>query len=124
MNANRERALALRGIQALARFEAQEGDVIAPAVSIYETPEAFLVAADMPGADKESVQVRTEAGALTISANVVRSQVQNRAYARHFVLTDGIDYGKAEAEFVDGVLTVRLPKKSEALRRDIPVRGE
>ena len=124
MNGRNERGLAVRPLQALARFEERGGNVIVPAVSIYEMPDAFLVAADMPGAEKGSIQVRAESGALSIRAKVSRSGADVRVYSRRFVLTDGIDYNKSEAEFADGVLTVRLPKTSEVQARNIPVQGD
>lgn len=125
-NSQRDRALIVRGVQALARIEEQDGEAIAPAVSIYETPDAFLVTADIPGADKRSIELRAVPGRLTIRASIVSSSDPHRGriYARAFVLTDGIEYAKAEAEFSDGVLTVRLPKTIDAQRRDIPIRGE
>jgi len=129
MTSNRERALAVRTVQALARLEDLGGGQISPAVGIYETEDAFLVSADMPGADKGSIQVRAEAGSLTIRSTVADDFLgqglhQPRTYVRKFVLTDGVDYGKATAEFVDGVLTVRLPKTDDIKRRDIPIRGD
>lgn len=129
MTSNRDRALAVRGMQALAKTGERDGALIIPAVSIYETDEAFMVGADMPGAEKDSIEVRAEAGSLIIRAavgggNFGPAITQRRVYVRQFILTDGIDFTKASAEFRDGVLTVRLPKTSQVQRRDIPIRGE
>jgi HSP20 family protein len=126
MSVNRERALAVRTVQALARLD---GGQISPAVGVFETEDAFLVAADMPGAEKGSIQVCAQAGSLTIRSAVAESFLghaphQRRTYFRQFVLTDGIDYGKASAEFADGVLTVRLPKDTDTKRWDIQIRGD
>lgn len=129
MDSSRDRALIVRHVHALARIEDSAGETIAPAVSIYETEEAFVVAADMPGADRRSIRVRADAASLSISATVSgdgTSEVREhrRVYARQFVLTGGIAHGSATAEFADGVLTVRLPKTAGSRRREIPVRGE
>ena len=129
MEPRRDRALVVRHVHALARIEDDAGETIAPAVSIYETEDAFVVAADMPGADRGSIRVRADAGSLTIGAslrldatNELREHRQQ--YVRQFVLTAGIDYTEATADFANGVLTVRLPKTLESRRREIPVRGE
>jgi len=129
MEPRRDRALVVRHVHALARIEDDAGETIAPAVSIYETEDAFVVAADMPGADRGSIRVRADAGSLTIRASL-RLDATNglrehrHKYVRQFVLTAGIDHQGATADFANGVLTVRLPKTLESRRREIPVRGE
>ena len=129
MDSPKDRALVVRHVHALARVEDSGGETIAPAVSIYETDEAFLVAADMPGADRGSIRVRADAGSLTIGATLHADgtnemQEHRRGYARQFVLTGGIDHTSATADFANGVLTVRLPKTVDSRRREIPVRGD
>ena len=129
MDSPKDRALVVRHVHALARVEDSGGETIAPAVSIYETDEAFLVAADMPGADRGSIRVRADAASLTISAAVSGDgtdgvREHRRLYARQFVLTSGIEHGSTTAEFANGVLTVRLPKTADSRRREIPVRGD
>lgn len=129
MEPSRDRALVVRHVQALAKIENGAGETIAPAVSIYETDVAFVVAADMPGADRASIRVRADAGSLTIGATLSGdatsdTRERRRTYARQFVLTGGIDHGSATADFANGVLTVRLPKTLDSQRREIPVRGD
>jgi len=129
MEQSRDRALVVRRIHALARIDDAAGETIAPAVSIYETEDAFLVSADMPGADRGSIRVRADAGSLTIGATLHADgtnemQEHRRGYARQFVLTGGIDHTSATADFANGVLTVRLPKTVDSRRREIPVRGD
>jgi HSP20 family protein len=38
------------------------------------------------------------------------------SFERHFALPEGVDTDKIEASFKKGVLTVRLPKKPEAIK--------
>jgi HSP20 family protein len=38
------------------------------------------------------------------------------SFERHLALPEGVDTDKIEASFKNGVLTVRLPKKAEALK--------
>lgn len=129
MESSRDRALVVRQVHALARIEDTATETIAPAVSIYETEDAFLVAADMPGADRGSIRVRADERSLTIGATVsgdgANQMREHRCvYARQFVLTGGIAHGSATADFANGVLTVRLPKSENARRREVPVRGD
>ena len=122
-NGKEERGLAVRPLQSLVRLEETDGDAIAPAVSIHELEDAFLVAADMPGALKDTIEVRAQEGALTLRASLSRPGREHCTYLRRFALTGGIDYASAHAEFADGVLTIRLPKRDELKKRDIPIKG-
>jgi HSP20 family protein len=42
---------------------------IVPSVDIYETGDALVVVADLPGADKDAIDVRVEDDGLTINAH-------------------------------------------------------
>ncbi len=123
-NGKHERGLSVRPLQSLVRLEETDGEAIAPAVSIHELEDAFLVTADMPGAEKETIEVRAQSGALTLRSSVRRSGHEHRFYLRRFALTDDVDFGSAEAQFTDGVLTVRLPKRTEIQKREIPIKGD
>ncbi len=114
-----------------AREETRSSDkFIKPAVNIIETEEGLTLAADVPGASKETLEVHVEKGILTISAPVSRSMPGTPRYAefelspyyRQFSIPETLDHAKAKAEFVNGILTLRIPKAEVAKPRKIEVK--
>ncbi len=100
---------------------------------VRETPTAYAVAAELPGAKKEDIHVEIEGNEVTISAETRREVEQKegekwlrteRHYgkvARRFALPQEVDETKAEAKFADGVLELTLPKKAAITGRKIAV---
>ena len=104
----------------------------APAVDIAETPEEFLIKAELPEVKKEDVKVTVENGVLLIEGERRQEKEENakkfhrieRAYGsfvRTFMVPDNIDEAKVSAEFKDGLLNVHLPKMEKAKNRAIEV---
>jgi HSP20 family molecular chaperone IbpA len=102
---------------------------IRPAVNIVETEEGFFVTADMPGVSKDKIEVNFEKGILTISAPAQHSVPGTAAYRefelgnyyRQFSVPESLDHSKAKAEYVNGILTLRVPKSEAAKPRRIAV---
>jgi HSP20 family protein len=104
-----------------------------PAVDIYETEKNELVIkAELPEMKREAIAVTVEHGTLTISGertpgdDVPRDAFRRveRAYgkfSRRFALPRSVDAAQVAAEYKDGVLTVRLPKREDAKPRTVPV---
>ena len=102
-----------------------------PVADIFETNDAFVVALDLPGAQKETIQVIVEHGSLyvrgsvhprlTPSGRMIHREIGWNAYERSFKLGPGIDDPKISAEFSDGVLTILLPKTEESKARQISI---
>jgi HSP20 family molecular chaperone IbpA len=96
-----------------------------PRVDIFETGEAVVLLADMPGVSEEDVDVTLEKNVLTITGYVQASEREGYSlayseysegdYERTFVLSDEVDRSRIEATMKDGVLKLLLPK-SEALK--------
>lgn len=100
-----------------------------PPVDIFESPEGLTVIADLPGAQKEDVQIQVENDILTIKA-VAKSQLtidptyrefELYPYFRQFQLSDKTDQEKIKAEMKNGVLIIHLPKKESAKPKQIPI---
>jgi len=104
---------------------------IRPAVNIIEDAEGLVLTADIPGAAKESLDVNVEKGILTISAPVRHTAPGTSAYRefelanyyRQFTIPESLDHEKAKAEYVNGILTLRVPKAEVAKPRRIEVRA-
>jgi len=106
--------------------------VFLPTADIYETNDALNVVLEMPGVDKNSVDIRVEDGVLKIEGRLDFSKYQGLQplyteynvghYSRSFRLSSKIDQNKIAAELNDGVLSLVLPKVDEAKPRTIQVK--
>jgi len=105
--------------------------VVAPLADVIETPEAFLVALDMPGATKENISVTLEKGTLRVKgyveplqkegATAIIREIRATGYSRAFTIGEGIDRNRVEATLADGVLSVKLFKAEELKPRQITI---
>lgn len=92
-----------------------------PDVDAYETETEVVFLADLPGATSEGLNINFEKGRLTIDATVPERQKAEGSclvceygvgsYFRSFELNESVDVDNAKASFVDGVLTLRIPKR-------------
>src|SRR3954468_23796881 len=96
-----------------------------PTADITEDEKEYLIKAELPDLRKEDVKVTVENGVLTISGERKLEKEEKgkkyhrveRAYgsfARSFTLPEDADAEKIQAEFKDGILSVRLPKNEKA----------
>ena len=103
---------------------------IAPPVDIFENEDSLIVVADLPGVEKEGVDIRVEDDILTIKgtakynqpAAVLRQEFSLQNYYRQFQLSDGVDQSKILAESKNGVLTITLPKAEKSKPKQIKVK--
>ena len=102
-----------------------------PNTDIFETDQALSLIVEMPGVDKNKVDVRVEDGVLTIEGRLDFSKYEGMQpvyteynvghYRRSFSLSNKVDQTKIRAEMKDGVLTLVLPKPEEVKPRRISV---
>ncbi|MFZ1882585.1 MAG: Hsp20/alpha crystallin family protein [Rhodoplanes sp.] len=105
--------------------------VFVPAADIFETDEALTVILEMPGVDKDKVDVKVENDVLQIEGWIDFSRYEGLQpvyteynignYARSFQLSSKIDQDRISAELRDGVMTLVLPKSEKAKSRKIAV---
>ncbi len=114
-----------------AREDTRSNDkFVKPAVNIIETEEGLTLAADVPGASKDTLEVNVENGILTISAPVSRgmpgtpnyTEFELATYYRQFSIPEILDHTNAKAELVNGILTLRIPKAEAAKPRKIEIK--
>src|SRR3954451_18510348 len=106
--------------------------VFVPTADIYESQDTLTVILEMPGVQKDNVDVRVEDGTLNIEGRLDLAKYQGLVplyteynighYARSFRLSSKIDRTKIAADLKDGVLSVTLPKAAEAKPRTIKVK--
>jgi HSP20 family protein len=102
---------------------------IAPPVDIFETEADLTVVVDLPGVNKDSVDIRVQDSILTINAkadyrvptHVLREEFKLQGYFRQFQLSDEVNQDKIWAESKNGVLTIMLPKAEKTKPRQIKV---
>jgi HSP20 family protein len=103
--------------------ETREAVTYLPAVDIAETEAGYTIFADVPGANKDSVEVTFENGIVTLRATVAVKEDEkpqrihrefrlNATYERSFRVSDDVDSNAIAAEIVNGVLKVTLPRKA------------
>jgi HSP20 family protein len=107
-----------------------------PPVDIYETENAFVLEADLPGVHQENVDIQFDRHTLTISGTraatlpardkntqlrVFSAERANGTFARSVRLPEHVDADKIGATFSDGVLKITVPKSSVAVARKIAI---
>lgn len=100
----------------------------------YNTEDAVVVEASLPGVERDSVDISLDGDTLTIRAVVAAPPEEGREYAirerfygtlqRSLTLNVPVDSAKAEADFENGVLTLRIPKAEAAKPRKITIQGK
>ena len=92
-----------------------------PKVNVYEYDDRVGIIAEIPGLDKNQLDVSVEDGVLTISgdkhsafenegAKVLRRELKQSSFKRQFELGDLLDGKNISANFKDGILSVSIPK--------------
>jgi len=103
---------------------------VTPRVDIVETPDAYVLTADMPGADPASINAHYDKGVLTLRADRTLPTTQGDclyqefrpcSFERVFTVSDVVDAGKIAARYAQGVLTLTLPKAEAAKPKRITI---
>jgi HSP20 family protein len=112
---------------------AGENEFPAPALDVYEEKDDIIVKAELPGIDKDDVEVNISGSTLTLKGekqkeqkveekNYYRSERSYGAFLRTVELPKDVQSNKVKASFKNGVLEVRLPKTEEAKTKEIKVK--
>jgi len=112
--------------------EALQGATWSPAVDIVETDNDIVLRADLPGIDPKDVDIQVQNGTLTLKGErQFESDVKEddfrrveRVYGsflRSFALPQTVDSENVQAEYRNGVLELKLPKRPEAKPKQIKV---
>ena len=108
----------------------QERGFASPEVNIFESKDGYVLEAEMPGVNKEGLEITLEGNEMTIVGHRKDEAVmgeplfRERAladYRRVFALDPAIDTAKIAAKMDQGVLTLTLPKSEKVKPRKITV---
>jgi len=105
-------------------------EYVAPEVNIFETPDGYLLEAEMPGVSKDGLEISLEGTEITITGRRVNEVVSGQPifrernladYRRVFELDPAIDTSKIAAKLEHGVLELTLPRSERVKPRKIEV---
>ena len=105
-----------------------------PPVDIEETPEEFVLRADLPGVPQQDVKVSLLGDTLTIRGErkdektppagaLLRVERDRGMFERSFTLGAAVRSDGVKATYRDGVLEIRVPKAEAARLREIQVQA-
>ena len=113
---------------------------LVPSMDVTETDKEIVIAAEMPGLERKDVDISLENDVLTIRGEKkIETKPDDKAdkggkdktyhvaersygvFTRSFALPHTVDSNNVQAEYKDGVLTVKLPIREEAKPKQIKV---
>jgi HSP20 family protein len=111
------------------------GGELFPSVDISETPQEYVLRAEIPGMSKADTKLSIHNNVLTISGEkktetkhedkkVHRVESYYGSFQRSFTLPDAIKADKVSASYKDGVLVITVPKAEEAKEKTVDIKVE
>ena len=106
-----------------------------PTVDVTETDGNVMVKAELPGMDPKDIDIDITGDVLTLKGEK-KSEEEKKderyyfrerhygSFQRTFQLPAGVDNDKVDANFKNGVLTVRIPKSEESKQKKIEIKAE
>jgi HSP20 family protein len=102
-----------------------------PPVDLYETADAYVLTAEIPGLDRDDIDIQTGDGRLVLSGmrqerpvaceQFHRLERGHGSFQRTFQLPLPIDHAAVTADLKNGVLTIRIPKLQASSSRRISI---
>jgi HSP20 family protein len=114
-------------------FSGRRAPAFAPAFEVKETPDSFVLKADLPGVEDTDLDIAVHHGVLTVTGRRGAEQRhdgesysiyerQFGSFTRSFSLPEVADEDRVEAKLEKGVLTLTIAKKAEAKPRKISLK--
>jgi len=107
----------------------------APVVDVNETGSDVTITVELPGIDPRAVEITYENDVLTVKGEKTSTRKEGEtetryhlvertfgSFARSFRMPKGLDETKIEAQYANGVLTIRVPKAAVAAPRKIEIK--
>ena len=109
-----------------------EAPSLMPRVDVFEDGTGITLLADLPGVPKDKLSLRVDGDTLQIEGEIspatpenmepVYAELRLPRFRRAFTLSAELDTEQINAQFRDGVLTLRIPKHAHAQPRRIEVK--
>jgi HSP20 family protein len=111
----------------------QDNELASMKIDVTENESAYSVKAELPGVEKQDIDVQIDGRVVSINAKVERNKEEKEGervirrerysgtFSRSFALDGEVDEANAKAEYKDGVLSLSLPKKTSGDRKRLTV---
>ena len=100
-----------------------------PAADIYETESGYQIAIDLPGVERDAVDIDLDDNRLLIrgtrsieASSKQRNERPSGKFLRSFTVPNSVDQNRIGAEYKDGVLVVRLPRRKEQQSKRVEIK--
>ena len=100
-----------------------------PAADIYETDHEYQIAIDLPGVNRDAVEIDLDENRLVVKGTRrVENSTKHRSerpfgkFLRAFTVPGSVDQTQIGADYKDGVLQLRLPKRIEPKRQKVEIK--
>lgn len=113
--------------------ESSRVPVLRPVSWVTEGAAGWTVTVELPGADEHTTEIDLQDQSLVVTAKVVSTATPRHGavmreyrvgdYCTEFQVADVVDRERIEAQFVQGLLTIQLPKRGTASPQKIVIRG-
>lgn len=123
------RPLFRRGLFDLEPIWRHELTMPTPAVDVAEKDDAYEITAELPGMTEKDIEVKYADGVITVTGEKTEKRDETKkdyhlserrygSFRRAFTVPAGVDASELAARYADGVLTITLPKSTEALKTE------
>jgi HSP20 family protein len=117
------------------RWFGRESEITIPSLDVYEEKDDIVVKAELPGMDKNDIEVNISDSHLTLKGekkkeekveeeNYYRCERSYGSFLRTVDLPAEVQADKIKASFKNGILEVRLPRSEESKTKEIKVKVE
>lgn len=100
-----------------------------PAADVYETDTGYHIAIDLPGVNRDAVEIDLDENRLMVKGTrIVEESTKHRSerpfgkFLRVFTVPSSVDQTQIGAEYKDGVLQLRLPKRKEPKTQKVEIK--
>ena len=111
-----------------------QSSIQSPRVDVIDRDNEVVVRAEMPGMEKDAINISLTESAVTISGetkkeereeedNYYRCEIAQGSFSRIIRLPADVDGEKSKARFSDGILELTLPKTERTKRTDLKIEG-
>ena len=109
---------------------AQREQFVAPSSSVLEDNDGYILQVEMPGVNKEGLEISIEKNEISIvgrrsapapQGTLLHRESRSHNYRRSFEIDPSIESGKIAARMHQGVVTLTLPKAEKVMPRKIAV---
>lgn len=103
---------------------------VAPRASVVENGEGYILQVEMPGVNKEGLEIAMEDNELTIigrrslptvDGTLIHQESRRENFRRSFEIDPSINTDKISAQIGQGILNLKLPKSERVKPRNIAV---